>query len=241
MLRVVGLGIAFRQHDGRRLVPLDGVSLTVGRGQVAGLIGGSGAGKSLVAEALCGLLPRNAEVSGRLTIDGKPPRAGDVALAPQGIDALDPLARVGAQIARFARLAGRDVQTAALAADLDLPPSALDAWPHELSGGMAKRALIATALATGAPFLIADEPTLGLDPATADRIMDLLGGLGARGIGVLIISHDLPRLVARASHITILKDGRMVETAPAPAFASGALAQPFSRALWAAQTWDAAC
>lgn len=238
MLRVEGLGIAFRQHDGRRLVPLEGVSLTVGRGEVVGLIGGSGAGKSLVAEALCGLLPRNAEVSGRLTIDGAVPRPGQIALAPQGTLALDPLARVGAQIARFARLAGRQVAPQALLADLGLAPEVARSFPHQLSGGMAKRALIATTLATGADWIIADEPTLGLDPDTADQIVALIAGLAARGKGVLIISHDLPRLVAHAARVTILRDGRMVETAPAAAFAAGGLADAFSRDLWAAQTWS---
>lgn len=238
MLRVEGLGIAFRQHDGRRLVPLDGVSLSVERGEVVGLIGGSGAGKSLVAEALCGLLPRNAEVSGRLTIDGAAPRAGQIALAPQGIDALDPLARVGPQIARFARLAGRQVDPLALLVSLGLAPEVARAFPHQLSGGMAKRTLIATTLATGAEWIIADEPTLGLDPDTADRIVALIAGLAARGHGVLIISHDLPRLVAHAARVTILREGRMVETAPAAAFAAGGLTEAFSRDLWAAQTWS---
>lgn len=241
MLAVEGLTIRFRQHDGRRLTPLEGVTLQVARGEVAGLIGGSGAGKSLVAEALCGLLPRNAEVEGRLSVDDLTPGPGAIALAPQGIDALDPLARIGAQIARFARLAGRAVDAGALADRLGLAPSALDAWPHELSGGMAKRALIATALANGASYLIADEPTLGLDPDTADRIMDLLAGLAADGIGVLLISHDLPRLVARAARVTILREGRMVETAPAVAFAGGALREGFSQDLWAAQTWGTRC
>ena len=237
MLQVDSFGIAFRQHDGRRLVPLQGVSLTLARGEVAGLVGGSGAGKSLIAEALTGRLPRNAELSGRLTIDGLPPRPGQIALAPQGIDSLDPLARIGPQIARFARLAQRNVDIAAVLAELGLPATVAQAYPHELSGGMAKRALIATALATGAAWIIADEPTLGLDPEAADRIMALLAGLAERGKGVLIISHDLVRLVARADRVTILRDGRLVETAAAAAFAGGGLVQDFSRDLWAAQTW----
>lgn len=238
MLEVADLTIRFRQHDGTRLAPLRGVSLRVAPGEVVGLIGGSGAGKSLVAEALCGLLPRNAEVFGLRMVDGRSPVAADIALAPQGIDALDPLARLGTQIARFARLAGRQVDPAALVRDLGLPRASLDAWPHQLSGGMAKRALIATALATGAPYLVADEPTLGLDPATADRIMDLLAALGERGIGVLLISHDLPRLVARAVRVTILKEGRMVETASPAALVAGAGGlHPFAQELWAAQSW----
>lgn len=239
MLRVDALTIRFRRHDGSRSCPLDGVTLDLVRGEVTGLVGGSGAGKSLVAEALAGLLPHNAEVAGNLSVDGAPLRPGSVALAPQGIDALDPLATVGAQIVRFARLAGRRVDAAGLLRDLGLPDAVLRAYPHELSGGMAKRALIGTALATGAGYLIADEPTLGLDPDTADRIMARLAGLAGRGLGVLVISHDLPRLVAVCGRVTVLMEGQMVETAPAAAFAAGALTHPFSRSLWAAQTWTA--
>lgn len=237
MLRVENLGVSFRQHDGARLQPLAGVSLQVARGEVVGLIGGSGAGKSLVAEALLGLLPRNADVEGRMTLGGEPVAVGRVALAPQGVDALDPLARIGVQLRRFARLAGRSVDVPALLASLDLPAAAARAYPHELSGGMAKRALIATALASGADTLIADEPTLGLDPDVADATMQLFARLARDGKGVLVISHDLPRLVAIASRVTILQEGRMVETAAASAFAGGALEHPFSRALWNAQTW----
>jgi peptide/nickel transport system ATP-binding protein len=237
MLRIDALSVRFRRHDGFCDDVLDGVDMTLPRGALVGLVGGSGAGKSLVAEALLGLLPRNARVSGRITIDGRDLRTGDIALAPQGVDALDPLMRVGAQMDRMARLSGAVPQAIALACAVGLPEATLGAWPHELSGGMAKRALIATALATGAPYLVADEPTLGLDPDTADKVLDLLAGLARGGVGVLVISHDLRRLVPRAEHVTILQNGRMVETAPAAAFGADGLQHPFSRRLWAAQHW----
>lgn len=241
MLRVTALSVRFRRHDGGHSQPLSGLDLTLARGEVVGLVGGSGAGKSLVAEALMGLLPRNAEVSGQITLAGQPLARGQLALAPQGIDALDPLTRLGDQIRRFARLAGQPPpDVTACLARLGLPAPAARAFPHQLSGGMAKRALIATALATGAGFLIADEPTLGLDPESADRILALLAGLAAEGHGVCVISHDLPRLIAIAGRVTILQEGRMVETAQAQEFTGGQLRHPFSRALWAAQTWTGA-
>ncbi len=241
MLRVTALSVRFRRHDGSHATALSGLELTLARGEVIGLVGGSGAGKSLVAEALMGLLPGNAEVSGQITRDGQRLVPGQLALAPQAIDALDPLTRLGDQITRFARLAGQPPpDLPAALARLGLPETAARAFPHELSGGMAKRALIATALATGAGFLIADEPTLGLDPETADRILALLAGLAAQGHGVCVISHDLPRLIAIAGRITILQEGRMVETAMAGDFTGGDLRHPFSRALWAAQSWTGA-
>jgi peptide/nickel transport system ATP-binding protein len=241
MLSVENLSVRFRQHSGARLTPLAGVSLQVARGEVVGLVGGSGAGKTLLAEALLGLLPRNAEVSGRATIDGQAPQRGALALAPQALDALDPLARLGVQVERFAQLANRQVDPTALLGSLGLNGDAVRAYPHQLSGGMAKRALLATALATGAEFLIADEPTLGLDPELADSLMALFTRLAGEGRGVLVISHDLPRLVRISARVTILQEGRMVETAPSTAFAAGTLAHPFTRALWAAQTWSAPC
>lgn len=247
MLELRDLSVRFRRHQGAPLTPLAGVSLSAARGELVGLVGGSGAGKSLIAEAVMGLLPRNAEVGGELLLDGAPHPLGTpvppgrLALAPQGIDALDPLARVGVQIERFAALARRPLDASALMRSLGLSASAARAYPHQLSGGMAKRALIATALASGAQLLIADEPTLGLDPELADELMALLKRLAAAGTGVLLISHDLPRLVALCERVVILHEGAMVETAPASAFVSGALQHPFSRALWGAQTWSDPC
>jgi peptide/nickel transport system ATP-binding protein len=232
MLAVRNLSVAFRQHDGSQVMAVTGLDLTLSRGEVVGLVGGSGAGKSVVADALMGILPRNAVQGGTITLDG----GGRIALAPQGIDALDPLVPVGRQIDRLARLSGRKVDAAAVLRDLDLGAEVMEAWPHMLSGGMAKRALIATALATGAAFLIADEQTLGLDPETADRIMALLAGLAQGGAGVLVITHDLPRLVGVAARITVLQEGRAVETAPAADFTADRLRHPFARALWSAQS-----
>ena len=237
MLEVDNLSVRFRRHAAPPLTILSDLSLTVPSGSVQGLVGVSGAGKSLIASAISGTLPRNAEVSGRIVVDGEAPAPGVVAVQPQGIDALDPLARIGVQIARFARLAGHPVDAPALLHRLGLPPEVIRAWPHELSGGMAKRVCLATALASGAGWLIADEPTAGLDGEAADQITALLGALGGAGYGILVISHDLPRLVSVATTVTVLQDGRCVETADACAFrgCGSRLAHPISRALWRAQ------
>jgi peptide/nickel transport system ATP-binding protein len=246
-LVITGLGLSFRRHDGGRLTPLQGIDLRLQCGEVLGLVGGSGAGKSLVASALMQTLPRNAEPRGTILLDGAPVRQGSIALAPQGIDALDPLAPVGRQMARFGRLAGLDPVTSSeradrLLAELDLTPDTRTKHPHMLSGGMAKRVLLATSLMGGAKILIADEPTLGLDPANADRIMTCLAALAGPARGVLVISHDLPRLAKIAGRIIVLRDGEMVEEAAAGAFCGEghALAHPFSRALWQAQLIEGA-
>ena len=238
MLVVENLSVHFRQHHGDRLSPIKDVSFTLQRGGLTGLVGGSGAGKSLIAEALIGNLPRNAELSGRMEFDGVPPRHGALALAPQSREALDPLCPVGAQVARFAQLAGRRCDVPALFETLGLSQASLEQWPHQLSGGMAKRVLLATALATGADCIIADEPTAGLDGAAADRIMALLASIAARGKAVLVISHDLVRLTRIADQMVILDEGQQVEVTKASAFHDGQLGHPFTKALWQAQTWD---
>ncbi|MFN4128525.1 MAG: ATP-binding cassette domain-containing protein [Paracoccaceae bacterium] len=242
MLCVDALGLSFTGTGAAARPALSGISLSVERGEVVGLIGGSGAGKSLVAMALMGSLPRNAIRSGCVTLDHAPIAAGHLALAPQSVDALDPLADVGTQIGRFARLAGRQPDVATLLARVGLTTSVAPLFPHQLSGGMAKRVLLATALATESAFLIADEPTLGLDPGAADDLMACLAGLAEQGKGVLAISHDLPRLVGTARRVIVLNEGEAVETAPAACFAgNGArLSHPFSRALWRAQNGEIA-
>lgn len=243
MLEVRNLSIRFRRHGAPPVRVLNDLNLTVPRGAVAGIVGASGAGKSLIAAAIAGTLPRNAEISGRIAVDGGAPAPGVFGLAPQGVDALDPLARVGTQIERLARLTGRTADVPALLGRLGLAPEVARAWPHELSGGMAKRVCLANALATGARWLIADEPTAGLDGETADRIMAQLRGLAAEGYGLLVISHDLARLAAVAGTVTVLQDGRAVETAQGSAFRGegAALAHAFSRRLWQAQGPYAPC
>jgi peptide/nickel transport system ATP-binding protein len=243
MLAVEDLTVRFRRHGAPPLSVLERLDLIAARGSVTGLCGASGAGKSLIAAAIAGTLPRNAQVEGRITVEGAAPSPGRIALAPQGLDALDPLARVGAQVARFARLAGRTADAGALLARVGLAPAIVHAWPHALSGGMARRACLATALATGARWVIADEPTAGLDGMVADRIMALFGDLALDGYGVLVISHDLPRLAAVAGEITVLRQGRAVETAPASAFRGDGegLVHPFAQRLWRAQGAQAPC
>ncbi|RVV97203.1 ABC transporter ATP-binding protein [Mesobaculum littorinae] len=219
---------------------LEGISFDVAPGEVLGIAGSSGAGKSLIAAALAGILPPAALLDGGITLNGTPPSPRDIALAPQRLDALDPLATLGRQIRR---LGGRRTDPAALLARVGLTARVARAYPHSLSGGMARRALLATALAGGAAWVVVDEPTVGLDPEAADRVMALLRALAEEGRGLVVISHDLPRLARIATRVLVLQDGRAVETAPAAAFAGDGtgLATAFARRLWQAQIEDPAC
>lgn len=239
-LRAEALGLVVHRPDRAPLRVLEHVDLAVARGGILGIAGTSGAGKSLVAAALAGIVPPGAHLEGRITVDGAPPHPRDIALAPQRLDALDPLAPIGRQIRRLSR--GR-ADPAALLAHVGLPGHVVRSCPHALSGGMARRALLATALASGAEWLVVDEPTVGLDPEAADRIMDLLAALARGGRGLVVISHDLSRLARLAHRVLLLREGRAVETAPAADFAGGgaALRSPFARELWRAQIPDDPC
>lgn len=162
----------------------EGAFLSVQFGEIVGLTGNSGAGKSLVAKALVGALPPNATRTGKITIDGAPVDPRRIALAPQRLDALDLLAQVSRQNQRFARLAGRSANVSGALAGVGLPAETTRLYPHELSGGMARCVLLVTALATGADWIVADEPTVGPDEATAGRILSLLADLSIGGRGV---------------------------------------------------------
>lgn len=213
---------------------LDRLTLQIPRGRVTGLCGGSGAGKSLIGAALTGQLPSGIRQNGSIDRgDG----ACRIAIAPQSLEGLDPLARVGAQLRRFARFGDIRAEPVALLAEVGLPASCAKLWPHQLSGGQARRVLLATALATGADYLIADEPTAGLDGPQALRIMALLRGFADRGQGVLVISHDLVLLAGIADQIAVLRQGRLVETAPGRAFVAEGqgLSDSYARDLWCAQ------
>ncbi|PZX13737.1 peptide/nickel transport system ATP-binding protein [Palleronia aestuarii] len=239
-LRVESLGLVLPRADRQPVRLLDGISFTLGRGEILGIAGRSGAGKSLVAAALAGILPAGARRAGRITVDGQAPRPRDIALAPQRLDALDPLAPIGRQLRRLAR--GRR-DPGGFLDHVGLSRNVARLYPHMLSGGMARRALLATSLASGADWIVADEPTVGLDPDAADHVMSLLGRLAQDGRGFVVVSHDLTRLTRISDRVLILENGHPVEIAPADAFTGDgtALSTVFSRTLWRAQLPDTVC
>lgn len=228
---------------------LDGCSLKISAGEVHAVVGASGAGKSLLAYAVMGLLPTPARLSGQIDYKGEPLdssrqrqlRGRELALIPQSLNALDPLARTQRQVAWAAQRAGQPSCHARHFAQRALNHYQLDAraqqaYAHELSGGMARRVLAAMAHVSQAQLVIADEPTVGLDPHQRQRILDALRGLADQGKTVMLITHDLRHALPIADRVTIIRDGQQVETASARAFqGSGAsLTNAYSQALWLA-------
>ncbi|MDR3434989.1 ATP-binding cassette domain-containing protein [Telmatospirillum sp.] len=253
MLEIEGLRLAFRRYIGvlrrRRVMTLDGIDLTVGHGEMVALFGESGAGKTLLAEAVLGILPTSAEVSGRIVFQGElltPARqcvlrGRSIALVPQTVGALDPLVRVDRQVTWAGLRAGaprsgieNSVRARLLAYRLD--GNVARHYPHMLSGGMARRVLLAMATIGNADLIIADEPTTGLDKENAAIVLDALRQLADRGKGVLVISHDIPAVLRVADRIVVLRAGKTVDFLSATAFKQGGteLINPYTRALWAA-------
>jgi peptide/nickel transport system ATP-binding protein len=231
------------------------ISLQLSAGQVLALVGESGCGKSVLAAALLGLLPANAEVRGRaLLTTGEGTRielldASElslrnrvrgrlIGLVPQSAAThLTPVRRIGAQLAEAVRALGSATDVPADTENLikraGLNPDVLQRYPHELSGGMAQRVGVASALAGHPSVILADEPTAGLDRPLVDRTVDQLADLAADGHAVLLITHDLRAARRVGTDLAVMYASRLVEYGPANELFSDPW-HPYTRGLLAA-------
>ena len=242
LLDVQHLSVAYRQRQA--LVPvLDGVSFSLQAGETLGLVGESGSGKSQIALALMGLLPPQAVVTGAVQFEGREllglpaaerrrlrgARLGLIFQDP--MTCLHPQLTIGLQLAEVLEChqgASRSAALAEAARLLDAvrlpePRRRLKQYPHELSGGQRQRVMIAMMLLARPALLIADEPTTALDVTVQAEILKLLASLQReRGLGLLLISHDLGVMAERADRLMVLYAGRVAEQGRAAAV----LAQP---------------
>ena len=212
-------------------------------GEVVAIAGSSGSGKSLLASAILGILPDNASVGGHLHYKGQELtprrqaqlRGGEIALVPQSVAYLDPLMRVGRQ-ADGHKKPRPTRRRRELFRRFGLPEGTEDLFPFQLSGGMARRVLVSTALISGAQLIIADEPTPGMSLDQALEALQMFRELADEGRAVVLITHDIDLAVEFADRVAVFYAGAVVETAPAADFRSGpdALRHPYSRALWRA-------
>ena len=239
ILEVEDLSISFLQYERglrRRVLPvIRRLDLSLEAGQVTAVVGSSGSGKSLLAHGILGILPYNARMEGTIRYRGEPLgpqraaalRGREIVLVPQSVGYLDPLMKVGPQVSR-----DRGRAQAALGR-YGLGPEVLDLYPFELSGGMARRVLIASAVAASPALVVADEPTPGLDARAAGRILGHFRELAEDGAAVLLITHDLELALTIAHRVAVFYAGETVEEAPAADFARReGLRHPYARALW---------
>lgn len=248
MLEIAGLSVSFGQYVGgfrRRDIPvLNDVDLDVDAGELLAVVGSSGSGKSLLAHAVMGLLPENAVVRGRISYGGRTLdesllrklRGRELALVPQGVSYLDPLLRAGKQALGRQRGLAAKKRVRSVFRRFGLAEQAEEMYPHQLSGGMARKVLVSTAALGGARFVIADEPTPGMEPESAAEALQALRELADGGCGVLLITHDIEAALKVADRVAVLYAGEVVETAAAGEFegTGKVLRHPYSRALWQA-------
>lgn len=249
MLSVQDLSITFTMYDRglaqKQLTVITQLDLDVQAGEVVAIVGASGSGKSLLAHAILGILPDNAQVSGKIFFKGElltPNRSSQlrgksIALIPQSIGYLDPLMQVGRQVQRTAELGGSSKAAAKGAVDRTFSRYGLKAivqrlYPFQLSGGMARRVLVSTAVVSQAELVIADEPTPGLHPDVVTETLNHLRELASEGKGVILITHDIEAALQIADRVAVFYAGTTVEIAHAQDFPNGKIRHPYTQALW---------
>jgi peptide/nickel transport system ATP-binding protein len=232
VLAVDGVSVSYPDGQGGRRVVVDDVSFDLRRGEMLGLAGESGSGKSTTAMAVLGLIREPGRMdAGSVLLDGTDLRAlsrealrrerwQSISLVPQGaMSALNPVMRVGAQIADVIEVhergRGGSQRIHDLLASVGLPARVAGMYPHELSGGMKQRACIAMAIALDPKVMIADEPTSALDVIVQREVAETLKAVQARlGMAVVMIGHDMALQAQLVDRVGVMCQGRLVEIGP---------------------------
>jgi peptide/nickel transport system ATP-binding protein len=229
------------QASARATKIIDGIGFSLGAGQTLGLVGESGCGKSITCYAIAKALPRGlAQTGGTITLEDAHSTKPSVAMIFQDpTSSLNPVHTIGyyleSSLYRHQGLKGNDARLEAMRllerVGIDQAKSRLRSYPHQFSGGMNQRVMIAHALAAKPKLLIADEPTTALDVTTQAQILYLLEELRAEtGMALLIVSHDLGVIARLADRAAVMYCGKIVETAPVADLLERA-AHPYARAL----------
>ena len=248
ILEVENLSISFKQYTTglkqKNHTVISSLNVTLEAGEILAVVGASGSGKSLLAHAILGILPSNANMSGTINYDGEELsvdrqttlRGKEISLVPQSVNYLDPLMRVGNQVRTSVNQGDAVAAQREVFERYRLGQDVENMYPFQLSGGMARRTLLSTAMVSGAKVIIADEPTPGLDPVVIKEALNNFREFADNGCAVMLITHDINSALTIADKIAVFYAGTTVEVAPVENFAGDgeALRHPYSRALWRA-------
>ena len=237
LLSIHNLKISFKAH--RKLSPIiNSLDLEIHKNEIVTIIGASGSGKSLLAHCILGILPKNAITTGEIHYMGenlipslqKKLRGTDIVLIPQSVDFLDPLMHIDKQIIG---IHGNKKLQREMFERYDLDINIEKAYPFELSGGMARRVLISSAVGSNPQLIVADEPTSGLTLDLAIKSFRHFRELANGGAAVLLITHDIDLAMHESDKIVVMHAGSTVEIAPSTDFVKGgdSLRHPYSKAL----------
>ncbi|MCJ0902941.1 ABC transporter ATP-binding protein [Rhodococcus sp. ARC_M6] len=223
-LQINSLTVRIPLADGSVVHAASDIDLDVPTGTITALVGQSGCGKSIIATSVMNMLPPTALRTGSITVgdidvfSGTPFRGRHAALVPQSAATyLTPVRTARSQLQETINALGSNHTCDGLARRVGLEPSALDCFPHELSGGMAQRVAIACALAGDPSVIVADEPTANLDRTLTDHVLGMLRECAYEGAAVLLITHDLSSLIHNkiADRLAVMYASRIMEIGPA--------------------------
>ena len=250
ILRVNRFSVSFSQYSRglrrKELEVITGLDLELYEGEILAVVGSSGSGKSLLASAILGILPDNAVTEGELYYQGQllmqkdreRLRGREIVLIPQSVNYLDPLLPVGKQIGISIRNPDkREEAVKTLLEKYGLKKETAESYPFQLSGGMARKVLLATALAAEAKIIIADEPTPGLDEVSINEVLKDFRDMADTGSSVLMITHDIEAALQIADRIAVFYAGTTLEVSNVRDFEhDDQLRHPYTKALNRART-----
>lgn len=244
VLDVKHLQVAFKRYHSTLeqlgTATVKDVTLQVKKQSIVAIVGASGAGKSILAHAILGILPKNAEVTGEISFLGETLSANrkaqlrgkEISLIPQSIRYLDPILKIKDQLAVTSFPKKKLIE---VVEDLQLDASILECYPYQLSGGMARRVLFATAVLTHPKLIVADEPTPGMGLKQAVHALAILKQrVKEEGTAVLLITHDIDLALNFADEIVFFEDGKTIDRLTPKEFIAGPTKdwQSFTEKMW---------
>ena len=252
LLDVENVSISFIQYtkglNQRDLKVITDLTLDVSEGEILAVLGSSGSGKSLLAHAIFGILPKNANLKGNIKYKGKTLsqkdkeelRGKEIGLIPQSVNFLDPLMKISDQAIGHTESdderKSKKQKQREIFEHYNLNSEVDNMYPFQLSGGMARRVLVSTALLSNPKLVVADEPTPGLDEKTVKETLNHFKHVKEEGVGVLLITHDIHAALEIADRIGIFYSGYVIEIAENKDFSGNGenLLHPYTKALYKA-------